>query len=51
MRENDMFKKYSLTELLKELAKIKMISVPDIEPFTTECAKTQNDIFNVFNII
>jgi transposase len=50
MRENDMFKKYSVTELLKELSKIKMVAVPEIEPFFTECSKTQTDIFAKFNI-
>ena len=50
MRENDMFKKYSVTDLLKELAKLKMIAVPEIEPFTSECSKTQADIFDMFNV-
>jgi len=50
MRENDMFKKYSVTELLKELAKIKMIAVPDVEPFTSECSKKQRDILEKFSI-
>jgi transposase len=50
MRENDMFKKYSVTELLKELSKIKMISLPELDDFTTECTKKQNDIFTKFNI-
>ena len=34
MKEKDMFKKYSVTELLKELSKIKMISLPELEDFT-----------------
>jgi transposase len=50
MRENDLLKKYSVTELLKELSKIKMISVPEVEPFTTECSKTQTDILAKFNM-
>ena len=50
MRENDMFKKYSVTELLKELLKIKRIAAPDIEPFTSECSKTQKDILAKFKI-
>jgi hypothetical protein len=50
MQENDLFKKYSITELLKELSKIKMISVPDVDDFTTECSKIQNDILAKFNI-
>jgi transposase len=50
MRENDMFKKYSVTELLKELSKIKHIAVPDEEPFISECSKAQKDILAKFNI-
>ena len=48
MRENDMFKKYSVTELLKELSKIKMIAVPEVEPFSSDCSKAQTDIFHKF---
>jgi transposase len=48
MREKDMFKKYSVIELLKELSKIKRIVVPEIEPITTECSKTQKDILAKF---
>jgi transposase len=50
MQEKDMFKKYSVTELLKELSKIKMISLPELDDFYTECAKKQNDIFAKFNV-
>jgi len=50
MREKDMFKKFSVIELLKELSKIKRIAVPEIEPFTSECSKTQKDILSKFNI-
>jgi transposase len=50
MRENDMFKKYSVIELLNELSKIKRITVPEIEPFVSECSKTQKEIFAKFNI-
>ena len=50
MRENDMFKKYSVIELLKELSKIKRIVIPEIEPFTSECSKSQKDILAKFNI-
>jgi len=27
-----------------------MIAVPEIEPFTSECSKTQADIFDMFNV-
>ena len=50
MKKNDMFKKYSVTELLKELSKIKMISLPELDDFTTESSKKQNEIFAKFNI-
>ena len=50
MKEKDMFKKYSVTELLKELSKIKMISLPELDDFTTESSKKQNEIFAKFNI-
>jgi hypothetical protein len=52
MRDNDMFRKYSVIELLKELSKIKRITVPDpeIEPFTSECSKNQKDILEKFKI-
>jgi transposase len=50
MREKEMFKKFSVIELLKELSKIKRIAVPEIEPFTSECSKTQKDILAKFNI-
>jgi transposase len=50
MREKNMFKKFSVIELLKELSKIKRIAVPEIEPFTSECSKTQKGIFEKFKI-
>jgi transposase len=50
MKEKDMFKKYSVTELLKELSKMKMIALPELDDFATECAKRQNDIFVKFKI-
>ena len=50
MKENDLFKKYSITELLKELSKIKMISLPEIDNFASECSKKQKEIFDKFKI-
>jgi transposase len=50
MRENNMFKKYSVTDMLKELSKLKMYSIPDIENFTTECSKNNRDILKLFNL-
>jgi transposase len=51
MKENDLFKKYSITELLKELSKIKMISLPEIDNFTSECSKKQKEIFDKFKVV
>ena len=45
MKDNDMFKNYSVTELLKELSKMKMISLPEVGNFTTECSKKQREIW------
>jgi transposase len=50
MKENDMFKKYSVTELLKELSKMKMISLPEVGKFTTECSKKQREILEKFKV-
>ena len=50
MKENELFKKYSITELLKELSKIKMISLPEIDNFASECSKKQKEIFDKFKI-
>ena len=50
MKENDLFKKYSVTEVLKELSKIKMIALPDIDRFTSECSKKQNEMLSIFKI-
>ena len=50
MKDNDMFKKYSVTELLKELSKMKMISLPEVGNSTTECSKKQREILEKFNV-
>jgi transposase len=50
MKDKDMFKKYSVTELLKELSKMKMISLPELDGFTSECSKKQKEIFDKFRI-
>jgi hypothetical protein len=51
MKENDLFKKYSITELLKELSKIKMISFPEIDNFASECSKKQKEILDKFKVV
>jgi transposase len=50
MKNKEMFKKYSVTELLKELSKMKMISLPQVDSFATECSKKQREIFENFKI-
>jgi transposase len=50
MKDNDMFKKYSVSELLKELSKMKMISLPEVGNFTTECSKKQREILGKFKV-
>ena len=50
MKDNDMFKKYSVSELLKELSKMKMISLPEVGNFTTECSKKQREILEKFKV-
>jgi len=50
MREKNMFKKYSVTDMLKELSKLKMYSMPNIDNFTTECSKNNREILKLFNL-
>jgi transposase len=50
MREKKLFEKYSIREMLKELAKIKMIKHENMEPFISEISKKQKDIFKNFDI-
>jgi transposase len=48
MREKKLFEKYSIREMLKELAKIKMIKHENMEPFISEISKKQKEIFKNF---
>ena len=50
MKEKEMFKKYSVTELLKELSKMKMISLPEVGSFASECSKKQREILEKFKV-
>jgi transposase len=50
MREKKLFEKYSIREMIKELAKIKMIKHENMEPFISEISKKQKDIFKNFGM-
>ena len=50
MREKKIFEKYSILEMIKELAKIKMIKHENMEPFISEISKKQKDIFKNFGM-
>ena len=41
MSEKNLFKKYSIREMIKELAKIKMIKHENMEPFISEISKNK----------
>ena len=50
MKENKLFDKYSMKELLWELKKNKITYIDDNEPFISEISKKQKLIFEAFNI-
>ena len=50
MREKKIFEKYSIREMIKELAKIKMIKHQNMEPFISEISKKQKDILKNFGM-
>jgi transposase len=50
MREKKLFEKYSIREMIKELAKIKMIKHENMEHFISEISKKQKDILKNFAI-
>jgi hypothetical protein len=49
MRNNKLFGKYSVQELLKELSKMKISFLQNIEPVKSEISKKQMTIFRAFN--
>jgi hypothetical protein len=49
MRINKLLGKYSVRELLKELSKMKISSLKNIEPVKSEISKKQMAIFKAFN--
>ncbi len=50
MRENDLFKKYTEEQLMRELKKIRLIQFDKNHKIVTELTKKQKDIFKYFNI-
>ncbi len=50
MRKNNLYKKYSLNEMIYELKKIKLLKLPDGQKIISEISKKQKDIFKIFNI-
>jgi len=50
MREKKLFERYSIREMIKELAKIKIIKHENMEPFISEISKKQKDIFKNFGM-
>lgn len=50
MKSNDMFKKYSVKELLAELKKLKLVQIDNNDPFLSELSKKQRNILKAFGI-
>jgi transposase len=50
MSSKNLFKKYSLREMLKELAKLKITRIKDYKPIISELSKKQRLIFEAFGI-
>jgi hypothetical protein len=50
MREKKLFEKYSIQELLRELAKIKITCLQNLDPVKSEISKKQNDILKAFGL-
>jgi transposase len=50
MREHDLFKVYTVKELMYELKKLKIVEFYDGKSYLTEISKRQKDIFHKFSI-
>jgi hypothetical protein len=51
MRNKKLFGKYSVRELLKELAIMKISYLENVEPVKSEVSKKQSTIFKAFDIL
>lgn len=50
MKEQELFKQYSVKEIMYELKKIKVVEMCDGKSYLTEITKRQKDIFKAFNV-
>ena len=50
MKEPELFKQYSIKEIMYELKKIKVVEMCNGKSYLTEITKRQKDIFKAFNI-
>ncbi len=50
MREQRLFKRYSIREIMYELKKIRIVEMDNGTSFLTEVSKRQREIFNKFDI-
>ncbi len=50
MRKHDLFKCYSIREIMYELKKIRTVEMPNGKSFLTEVSKRQREIFNKFDV-
>jgi len=50
MRKNNLYKKYSMNEIIYELKKIKLLELPNGQKIISEFSKKQKDIFKIFDI-
>jgi transposase len=50
MREQHLFKRYSLRELMYELKKLRLVDMTDDTSFLTEVSKRQREIFQKFHV-
>jgi transposase len=50
MRDKNLFGKYAVSELLRELAKLKITYLNNLAPIKGEISKKQSQIFKAFDI-
>lgn len=50
LKKNDLFKKFTIKEMICELRKLKITSIPEQPPILTELTKRHKQIFEAFNL-
>lgn len=50
MRDQDLFKRYSISEIMDELKKLRLVKMNNGHCYLTEVSKRQKDIFKKFNV-